>query len=145
MAEMITEVDFRKRIVTLLVRSGLTDLPKSEKDRQILFKSAAIGFKLGVEMTEGEVNEVLGYWSTHIAGLRNYDYISLRRALVDYGYLERSSDGTSYVRSASGPGGWAFEVGIDEIDLETMLAAAREEIEARKRAFMEKNKNAGSS
>ena len=140
MAEVITEVDFRKRIVTLLVRSGLTDLPKSEKDRQILFKSAAIGFKSGVEMTEGEVNEVLGYWSTHIAGLRNYDYISLRRALVDYGYLERSSDGASYVRSPLGPGGWAFEASIDEIDLETMLAAAREEIEARKRAFMEKRK-----
>ena len=140
MTEVITEADFRKRIVTLLVRSGLTDLPKGERDRQILFKSAAIGFKPGMEMTEGEVNEVLGYWSIHIAGLRNYDYISLRRALVDNGYLERRSDGTSYVRSASGPAGWAFEAGIDEIDLEAMLAAAREEIEARKRAFMEKKK-----
>jgi len=140
MAEQITEVDFNKRIVTLLLRSGLTDLPKSERDRQILFKSATLRFNPGVEMTEGEVNELLGYWSTHIAGLRGYDYISLRRALVDYGYLERSSDGATYMLSASGPTNWEFDARIDEIDLETTLERAREEIEARKRAYMEKAK-----
>ena len=93
-----------------------------------------------VEMTEGEVNELLGYWSTHVAGLINYDYISLRRALVDYGYLERSSDGGTYVLSPSGPGNWEFEAAIDEIDLEATLETAKEEIEARKRAYLEKAK-----
>ena len=140
MAEKITEKDFRNRIVTLLVRSGLTDLPKSERDRQILFKSATLRFSPEVEMTEGEVNEQLGYWSTHVAGLINYDYISLRRALVDYGYLERSSDGGTYVLSPSGPGNWEFEAAIDEIDLEATLETAKEEIEARKRAYLEKAK-----
>lgn len=140
MAERILEKDFVNRIVTLLVRSGLTDLPKSERDRQILFKSATLKFTPGVELTEGKVNELLGYWSAHIAGLTNYDYISLRRALVDYGYLERSSDGATYMLSSTGPGNWEFEAAIDEIDLEATLETARQEIEAKKRAYLEKAK-----
>jgi hypothetical protein len=127
---------FKKRIITLLVRSGLTDLPKSPQDRQILFKSAILNMKPGEKLSESQVNEALGFWLANVAGLSALDHVSLRRALVDWGYLERSSDGTTYVLSDSGPQGWSFDPAIDDLDLETELEIAREEIEARKRAYL---------
>lgn len=137
MTQEITLESFKKRIVTLLVRSGLTDLPKSPQDRQILFKSAVLKITPGKGMSESDVNEKLSHWLKNIANLPGYDHVSLRRALVDNGYFGRSSDGVNYER-ASGPAGWVFDPAIDGIDLETLLEEAREEIEERKRAYLAK-------
>lgn len=131
---------FKKRIVTLLLRSGLTDLPKSAQDQQILCKSATLKMRKNEQMSEAEVNEKLSDWLQKVANLHTYDHVTLRRALVDYGYLNRSSDGATYMLSPSGPSGFEFETGIDDIDLEAVLEAAREEMEARKRAYMENKK-----
>lgn len=140
MDEHISMKDFNNRIVTLLVRSGLTDLPKSLQDRQILFKSATLKMKQGEQMSESEVNEKLSSWLKNMTNLRAYDHVTLRRALVDHGFLERSSDGATYQLSPSGPQTWTFDPAIDEIDLESLLQAARDEIEERKRAYLAKAK-----
>jgi hypothetical protein len=136
MSEPITLEDFKKRIVTLLLRSGLTDLPKGEQDRQILFKSATLQMKRGEPMSESEVNEHLSRWLQELTSLKFLDHIALRRALVDYGYLERSNDGSAYQLSPDGPRQWSFDPAIDEVDLETLLVEARQEIEARKQAYL---------
>jgi hypothetical protein len=138
MTQHITLEDFKKRIVTLLLRSGLTDLPKSMQDRQILFKSAVLKMKAGEQMSESEVNEKLSSWLHNMTTLKTYDHVALRRALVDHGYLERSSDGAAYQLSLGGPRSWSFDSAVDDIDLESLLEEARQEIEARKQAFLAK-------
>lgn len=130
---------FIKRFSELCLRSGLSGLPKDELDQHILFKSAAIAFKAGGPFSELDVNEKLGYWVSRISQLKGLDYITLRRNLVDNAYLMRSKDGSSYTLG-TGPAQLTFDPKIDQIDLEGVLAAAREEIARRKREYLEKTK-----
>lgn len=46
-------------------------------------------FTLGATYTEKQANALLGQWST-------LDYASVRREMVDHGYLHRKPDGTAY-------------------------------------------------
>lgn len=137
--QTITKEYFVKRFSELCLRSGLSGLPKDELDQQILFKSAALAFETGGPFTELDVNEKLGYWVKQVSQLKGLDYITLRRSLVDHAYLLRSKDGASY---ESGPGAaqLRWEAAIEGLDLEAVLREKREEIERRKREYLEKNK-----
>jgi hypothetical protein len=136
----VTEQVFLKRLVNLCLRSGMTGFPKDELDQHILLKSAALTFEPGATYTEAEVNERLKIWIDQIAGLPGNDHGTLRRALIDHGYLERDKIGSSYQLSPSGPRTVQFDPAIDKIDPRQALDDARQEIEERKRAYLEKTK-----
>jgi len=85
MNELITRDEFTERIVKLLLRSGLTDLPKNTRDQQVLLKSAVLHLGQPAMLSEREVNEKLIDWLHNIAGLEAFDHVTLRRALVDAG------------------------------------------------------------
>lgn len=138
MNQLITCDEFTKRIVKLLLRSNLTDLPKSAMDRQVLFKSVMLHLGQTGEMNEKEVNAKLIAWIKDVARMQAFDHVTLRRALVDAGYLTRSSDGATYQISPSNPRAWQFEAAIDHLDVLDVLDAAREEMAQRKRAYLEK-------
>lgn len=137
--QAITRDEFKKRIVKLLLRSGLTDFPKNVKDQYVLLKSAMLVLrpKAG-EMTEKEVNEGLRVWVDNVGQIEAIDHVTLRRALVDTGFLSRSDNGAVYQVSPSGPRLWQFETAVDQVDVLDVLNAAREEMAARKRAYLEK-------
>jgi hypothetical protein len=72
------------------VRNGkLTHLPNKQKKLVVILRWLATHFQAGRMYSEGEVNEV-------IKAVYADDYVSLRRDLVDMGYLQRERSGGKY-------------------------------------------------
>ncbi|RJE88840.1 DUF2087 domain-containing protein [Paenibacillus sp. 1011MAR3C5] len=67
----------------------LASIPSKEKRKVALLRHMASYFKLGERYTEGEVNERLIRFSDD-------QYVTLRRYLVEYGFLDREVDGSAY-------------------------------------------------
>lgn len=132
---------FLKRIMDLCLRSGLSGFPKDDVDQHILLKSAILVIGQPGTMTEQEINEKLRLWC-HLTQIKGIDHGTLRRRLVDTGYLARNKDGSAYQVCPGGAGKYAYEAAIDQIDLAGAIATAREEIERRKRSYMEKSRRA---
>lgn len=75
-------VDDREKTLRNFFRDGkLVSIPASRKQRVIVLQYLLEAFEPGREYPERKVNEVLGAF--------NEDYATLRRELVDYGYLVR--------------------------------------------------------
>lgn len=138
---VITKDVFVKRLVDLCVRSGMKEFPKSEMDQHILFKSMMLTLKTGVTYTEKEINQKLSKWIDEVGGkLEMVDFGTLRRWLVDNGYLTRNRDGSVYQVSVPGPVRPVFEDAVNEVDPAEAVVNGRAEIERRKREYMEKAK-----
>lgn len=133
---------FSKRLVNLCLRSGLAGMPKDEADQQILLKSAVLLLPPSGILGEQEVNQKLQGWLTQVCVIKNFDRVTLRRCLVDAGYLTRSSDGTSYQVVQSGPHPDLFDPSVDQIDILGTIQTARDEQQRRKQAFLEKSRGA---
>jgi hypothetical protein len=71
----------------------LKSWPAKRQAQLAALKLLAARFEPGRRYTEPEVRDVLA--ASHTFG----DWALLRRALVDYGYLERAADGSAYWRS----------------------------------------------
>lgn len=67
----------------------LASFPRKEKRKIAILRHIAAYFEAGIKYTEKEVNEVLRqFW--------NDDYVTLRRYLIEYGYLDRTDDCRQY-------------------------------------------------
>jgi hypothetical protein len=67
---------------------GLKSYPVKEKKKIIVLNEIVKNFSKGKNYSEKEVNRILK---------RVYeDYATLRRALVEYGFIERKNDGSNY-------------------------------------------------
>jgi hypothetical protein len=139
-SQPITIEYFMKRLVDLCLRSGLSGFPKNDVDQHILLKSAAVTIGQPGSFTEKELNEKLEYWVKHIGQIKNIDRITLRRRLVDTGYLTRNKDGSSYQVAQPGPRTVLFDEAIDQMDILEVLTAAREEMARKKREYLEKSR-----
>ncbi|GGD46747.1 DUF2087 domain-containing protein [Paenibacillus nasutitermitis] len=71
------------------LKGPLTGLPRKEKRRAALLRHIATSFKKGRRYSEAAVNEILKRFLSE-------DYVTLRRHLVDYHFLSRETDGSSY-------------------------------------------------
>lgn len=68
---------------------ALTSMPTKEKKKLIVLRQISTYFKVGKTYTEKEVNRILS---------RVYeDHVYLRRSLVEYGFLDRTRDGSVYI------------------------------------------------
>lgn len=71
----------------------LKQLPAKEKKKVAVLNAIAAQFRPGRDYTEKEVNEVL-------AAVHPQEYVTLRRYLIEYGFLGRVANGSRYwVRS----------------------------------------------
>lgn len=70
------------------VEGRITTIPSKEKKKLIILQQIVQRFDKEQTYTEAQVNEVL---KTVYA-----DYVSLRRHLIEYGFMERSADGAVY-------------------------------------------------
>ena len=139
---LITKDYFIKRIGDLCLRSGLAGFPKDINDQHILLKSAIIMVGQSGSFSEQEINEKLETWVRHISQNKGIDRVTLRRRLVDTGYLVRDKDGASYQIAPTGSQPRSFEPAIEELDILRVIEDAREEIARRKREHMQKTKGA---
>ncbi|UNK16530.1 DUF2087 domain-containing protein [Paenibacillus sp. N3/727] len=87
----VTEEE-RVAILTRLFPSGtdgkLTKFNLKEKQRYVVLREIATRFQLGKTYTEPEVNEIL-------KGVYD-DYVTVRRFLIEYGFIDREPDGSKY-------------------------------------------------
>jgi hypothetical protein len=135
---LITKEYFVRRLIDLCLKSGLQGFPKDERDQHILLKSAVLMIGSGNNFTEKEINDKLDIWVKDVSQIKNIDRVTLRRRLVDTGYLTRSKDGSSYQVSQPGPRSDLYESAIDQIDPAEIITTAREEIARRKKEYLEK-------
>lgn len=82
---VITEQEREKTVKTYMTEEGaLKQFPAREKKKIILLGEIMKNFKCGIDYSEKEVNKVLE---------RIYsDYPTIRRALIEYGFMERTED-----------------------------------------------------
>jgi hypothetical protein len=131
---------FIKRLTELCLKSALTGFPKDDLDHHIILKSAVLMMGSPAELTEKAVNEKLELWVMNVGHIKFMDHVTLRRRLVDMGYLTRKTDGSSYQISQPGPRPEYFDGEIDQLDILAEVAAAREEIARKKRDYLAKSK-----
>lgn len=66
----------------------IKNFPSKEKKKIIVLRLIVTNFKVGIMYSEPEINKVLK---------RIYeDYVTIRRAMIEYGFLERSDDCKKY-------------------------------------------------
>lgn len=85
----ITDEEKAKVIASYMdTNKGLKSYPAKEKKKIIILEEISKNFKYGVKYSEKEINRILK---------RIYeDYATLRRALIEYGFLDRSNDCSEY-------------------------------------------------
>ena len=115
MASKIKTAEFKNRLAGLCLRGGGRGFPRKHRDQHILFKSITLTLETKQDYTENELNECLTQWLTRVGRTVEIDHVSLRRYLVDAGYLTRDRAGRSYrvdpEQSVS-----FFEAGIEQIN-----------------------------
>lgn len=86
----ITEQERKKTLATYMDDNGaLKQFPAKEKKKIIILKEIMNQFKKNTDYSESEVNKVL-------KRIFEEDYPTLRRALIEYGFMERSNDCMRY-------------------------------------------------
>lgn len=82
----------REKVLKTYFKNGLDGgidlIPSKEKKKLIILQHILKRFEIGKTYNEKEVNEILK--------TVNVDFVSLRRHLVEYGFIDRSNDGASY-------------------------------------------------
>ncbi|MDP6037128.1 MAG: DUF2087 domain-containing protein [Candidatus Latescibacteria bacterium] len=134
--DIISVAQFKKRLIDLLVRSRQESLPKKPQDRHILLNSVVLDMEVDREYTEREVNAVIQGWTMMVGCDMRVDVFSIRRELVDRGYLERDKWGASYRVCETSPGYRLFVPEVNDLDVVMVIEDGRAEIEARKQAFL---------
>jgi hypothetical protein len=137
--EMVSRIDvaeFKDRLAELCLRGGGWGIPRKHRDQHILFKSVTLMLETERAYPEGELNECLAKWLSQVGRTVEIDHVSLRRYLVDTGYLTRDSAGRSYQVDPEQALD-LFEVGVDEIDPVAVVEEAYRVAEKRKRKYIE--------
>lgn len=134
---VISREQFARRLADLCLSTGLTGLPRDASSRHVLLRSMVSGFPVESWLAEHEVNCALAKW-IEVSQIPHLDHVSLRRFLVDAGYLTRRADGSAYARVAVPAGQPAFASDVDRLDLHAVLEARRAEIARRKAEYLAK-------
>lgn len=124
----VTSSRFKERFVSIVL--GGRALPRKRLDRNVLLRSAVQGLDPGRGYSEPGLNDVLLDWTARFGEDLGLDHVTLRRFLVDEGYLIRDAAGEEYVL---GPArAYTFDGSLEEIDLDRLVREARRTREARK-------------
>lgn len=86
----ITEKERERTVCTYMDESGaLRQFPPKAKKKIILLREIMKNFKADSEYSEKEINRIL-------KRIYEEDYVGIRRALIEYGFMDRSADGKVY-------------------------------------------------
>ncbi len=122
----ISAEEFSRRL-RALARGGVgPGLPRRSGDAHILLEAVALTLTVAPTYTEKELGEALREWLAAAGPRVDIDPVSLRRHLVDAGYLVRDPAGRSYRVQRRPPRGPAFAEDVDALEPLALLAACRE-------------------
>jgi hypothetical protein len=129
----ITESQFRKRFISLVF--GGRDFPKKRENLHVLLKSAVLGLRGDHTYSQQELTQELSSWVEAFGNNFNIDAVTLRRLLVDEGYLIRDPAGNEYELSNNNPP-FSFDDSITSIDPELLIIEEKEKRELKKQRHM---------
>lgn len=85
-------MDEREKVLKAYFKEGLDGpmetIPSKEKKKLIILEHIVTRFREGYSYNEKEVNAILKEI--------NADFVSLRRHLIEYGFMDRNNEGSSY-------------------------------------------------
>ncbi|MCA9752254.1 MAG: macro domain-containing protein [Gemmatimonadetes bacterium] len=129
----VTADEFRSRFAALC-RSGVgPGLPRKSRDAAIFLRAATQALVARARWSERELQGSLDAWIESAGERVQVDGVSLRRSLVDAGFLERDPAGTSYRAVLDPSRGPAFASDVAGIDPIGALAEARADAAAKAR------------
>lgn len=132
--------EFEKRLEDLCTRGGRREWPRKTEDQQVLLKSVTLMLEPQREYSEAELNEPLETWVDQVGQIFVIDHVTLRRFLVDAGYVQRDLAGHRYRVNAE-KATEMFEADVASLDPVAVVDEARRRIEERKRAYLNKRKD----
>jgi hypothetical protein len=130
--QAITIREFGDRLNVFCGGGGGLELPRKPRDRHILCLSIAQVLNLGRSYSEPQLNAALMEWLADVGRTIEIDHVTLRRYLVDAGYLRRAATGAVYTVCLPSSEEVEFEPGVLDIDPVAVVQAARERTAARK-------------
>ncbi|MCW1311516.1 MAG: DUF2087 domain-containing protein [Candidatus Rehaiarchaeum fermentans] len=113
--EKITREEFVKKAIDMLARNELKTLPSKMKNR-LIFLYLFVQNMDATTYTEKEVNELIKATLSKMPQVY-LDHVRVRRALIDYGFLERTDNGAVYTFSKDTDIFKLFPDEIDEVDV----------------------------
>ena len=127
--------DYRKVLRDYFARDGVKPFPRRWKYRLLILYSAIRSLELGLPYSEDEINEAIIAWQSRHGGFLDLDHVTVRRYLVDLGFLDRNPSGSVYavIHSFLEEADWDPQ--ILEADEESLLAQARRDVESNRREF----------
>ncbi|MBD3348998.1 MAG: DUF2087 domain-containing protein [Candidatus Eisenbacteria bacterium] len=128
----IAAPEFRQRVADLCLGGVGPGLPRRRRDRHILLKAAAMELGQGREYAEGVVNRVLESWLEALGPAVRMDHVSLRRYLIDEGYVVRDNAGSVYRVRAAGAQPEEFESEVESLDALEIVRRALTDRERRR-------------
>jgi hypothetical protein len=125
--------DYRKVLRDYYARDGIKPFPRRWKFRLLILFSAVRALELGLPYTEEEINDALLEWQQRRGGFLDLDHVTLRRYLVDLGFLDRNPSGSVYavIHSFLEEADW--DPAILDADEDGLLEQVRAELEANRR------------
>ena len=85
---VITEKEKENVLKNYIVKDKIIKIPRAEKKKIIILQYLLLKFQRNKRYTEKEVNEI-------IKNLHE-DFVSLRRYLIQYGFMDREDNGSAY-------------------------------------------------
>ncbi len=137
----ITIDEFAKRLADLFLRRGGGAMPRRRRDQHILMKSIVLSLDPSSLYSEKELNARLKWWLAEVGQELQVDHVSIRRYLVDEGYVMRDPAGVTY-RVAKEAHSDLFDSAVERLRPETVIRGAVREQENRKREFLSSNADA---
>jgi hypothetical protein len=129
--------EFKNRFTSLILQAQ--GFPKKTQDRHILFLSAALSLDASRTYSESKLNDALRQWTDRFGDAVALDHVTLRRFLVDEGYLTRDSAGQAYeVTHAEWP--YTYDPAITTLDLDALVEEERLARERKKQEYLRKAK-----
>jgi hypothetical protein len=93
----VTATEYASRIRALLRKGGVTSgFPRRARDRWILLHAIARGFGADERLSEIEATQRIGTFLLGAGRHWRIDRVSVRRELVDEGFLDRDPNGADY-------------------------------------------------
>ena len=133
MEAKITASEFEERVASLTLGGFGPGLPRKRRDQRILLKSVAVHLGHGSSYSETEINDALQSWIDGMGSGVRMDHVSLRRYLIDEGYVTRDAAGRTYEVCRSESLHSTFELDVDDVDPLRVVRDARAEHALRRR------------
>lgn len=127
---MISETQFESSIVKTFAGSSF-DYPRKPQDRTVFLGALSIFLMEQQSYSEAELNEAIVSWLSSFGVTTTLDHVTLRRYLVDAGYLQRDDAGRRY--SVDAPAlAREFDESVLALDARTVVRQAQADRAARK-------------